>query len=278
MKKTNYLPIVLLLLVGTLFSLFSCSMVNADRNVVTNVSYSSKTNGEYKFTLTYDDGKTSEIELPTDDDAGKGDSKCEHDYGSWFQVENQETLSPEERFSFRLCANCGAFEWEQDGGRRLINVQILDGESGWKTVDSAPAFDCMWEPGFIVAKVLKIEDPGVLAYGWEISLVPESEVSIIAEVLDVYVCRSEAALSHPVNSDLSDYEKIGTLEELLEYGFNSLSGILLSGESEYVSIVFKMQESAGNEYQNVTLCPISVQIVAYQLSAEEDNFGSDYDA
>ena len=278
MKRIKYLPLALLVTVGTVLSLFSCSSIgDGSSNPVANVSFLSQSDDDYKFTLIYDDGKTAEVTLP-DSKAGAGDPKCEHNYGSWFQAENQEGLSADERFSFRLCANCGAFEWEQDGGRLLLNLHLLNEENGWNVIYSKPTFDCLWEPGYMSAKVLKIENPGVLAYGWKLSLEPESEVSIIAEVVDVYVYRSEVAISYPTRNDLADYEKLGTLEELLEHGFNSVGGMLSSGEFEYVSIAFKMQESAGNQYQNVFLCPIGVQIVAYQLTAEEDNFGSDYDA
>ena len=50
-------------------------------------------------------------------------------------------------------------------------------------------------------------------------------------------------------------------------------------EADTVTIAFKMQESAGNEYENLTIgSDFTVQLIATQEQAESDSFGPTYDA
>lgn len=80
--------------------------------------------------------------------------------------------------------------------------------------------------------------------------------------------------------------KVGTLADVLSAG-----GVLVSGDTSAIAtptggevvfnktITLKMQESAGNEYQDMSLVSggFSVRLLATQLTKEEDSFDENYD-
>ena len=53
---------------------------------------------------------------------------------------------------------------------------------------------------------------------------------------------------------------------------------LAAGESNAFTIKGHMKESAGNDYQNLTIDGIAITVVATQDTVESDSFGKDYDA
>ena len=57
-----------------------------------------------------------------------------------------------------------------------------------------------WEPGYIDAKVLKIENEGTLALKWMAKFVSETELTALANVIDVYV--NTSATDIPESRDL----------------------------------------------------------------------------
>ena len=59
---------------------------------------------------------------------------------------------------------------------------------------------------------------------------------------------------------------------------DTASGELLAGKSDTVTIALKMQESATNEYQDKYIgSSFSIQLLATQLTYEEDSFDDLYD-
>ena len=117
----------------------------------------------------------------------------------------------------------------------------------------------------------------------------------LADVIDVYV------LTNPTTGitreSLAGMRKVGTLSELMADADGAAYGVLLpkegstnvnlapedetiaATESVTMCIALKMQESAGNEYQNATVGEgFSVELVATQYTWENDSFDNQYDA
>ena len=76
--------------------------------------------------------------------------------------------------------------------------------------------------------------------------------------------------------------RIGTLAEVMGTEKNigkTINGSIEVGDpADVYTLVLKMREEAGNEYQNMDLgCTFSVQLLAAQMSAESDSFDNTYD-
>ena len=166
-------------------------------------------------------------------------------------------------------------------GKLKIDLELLDKAAGWVSIkeSNAPLFNYeKWEPGYVDVKILKIENEGSLALKWKDKFISERQLSALADVIDVYVLPSATALSYPADRTLSGYTKVGTVADFVNTIETTTTGNLLAGEAAYLGIALKMQESAGNEFQSMDLGgAFDIQILATQLTSEEDSFGSDYD-
>ena len=172
-------------------------------------------------------------------------------------------------------------------GSLRVDLEVLDKETGvWSSVkdSQAPIFNYVnWEPGYVDAKVLKIENEGTLALKWKAKLVSEKQLSALANVIDVYVYSwgvldDASAVGYPANRNLDGYDKVGTMAEFMNTVESTTNGNLLGGESTYLGIALKMQESAGNEYQKMDLGgAFDLQIMAAQMAYESDSFDPNYD-
>ena len=166
-------------------------------------------------------------------------------------------------------------------GSLKIDLELLDKESGaWSSIkDSGKAiFDYdKWEPGYTDVKILKVVNEGTLALKWYAKLVTASELGILADVIDVYVCPSATELTYP--DDLTGYTRVGTVAEFVNTIENTTKGKLNANESAYLGIALKMQETAGNEYQELSLGgTFDIMILATQMTYESDSFDNQYDA
>ena len=134
-----------------------------------------------------------------------------------------------------------------------------------------------WEPGYTEARHIKIENKGSLALQYKIIIVANGEVTDLADVIDVYYVDPAAQIA--TRDALAGVPKLGTLKETLATLDESASGYLAKGESDTITIALKMKESAGNEYQDLSLCDggFSIQLLATQAVGEFDSFGNDYD-
>jgi predicted ribosomally synthesized peptide with SipW-like signal peptide len=148
-------------------------------------------------------------------------------------------------------------------------------KTAWKDASLGAIFNNeYWEPGYSEAKHLKIVNEGTLALKYELAIIPHGEFSKLAEVIEVYYV--VGATKMKTRNDLDDHY-IGTLNDLVNNGIES--GSLLKGESYDATIVLKMKEEAGNEYQNLSIgTEFSIQLVATQLTSEKDSFDNQYDA
>ena len=167
-------------------------------------------------------------------------------------------------------------------GTLKIDLELLDKESGeFKSIknSSAPLFNYdLWEPGYTDVKVLKIENEGTLALRWVAQFQSNVELSALANVIDVYVKTSETAIGYPADRNLEGYTKVGTVADFVNTIEATTNGTLLAGKAAYMAIALKMQESAGNEYQGLSLGEFDIRIFATQYTYEEDSFDEQYDA
>ncbi len=150
--------------------------------------------------------------------------------------------------------------------------------AAWKDASKGAIFNNdTWEPGYTEARHIKIENKGTLALQYKVMVVANGEVSELADVIDVYYV--DPAEQIATRESLANAPKLGTLAEVLATLDESGTGYLAKGESDTITIALKMQESAGNEYQELSLCEggFSIQLLATQAPAESDSFGDDYD-
>lgn len=150
--------------------------------------------------------------------------------------------------------------------------------TAWKNAADGAIFNYnLWEPGYTEVRHIKIANVGSLALKYQLNIVATGTVSELADVIDVYY--ADPAIQVASRDALAGAQKLGTLSEVLANVKTSASGELLATESDTITIALKMQESAGNEYQNKSIgSEFAVQLLATQYTYEEDSFGSDYDA
>ena len=153
-----------------------------------------------------------------------------------------------------------------------------------------------WEPGYVEAKHIKIANEGTLALKYQMRILANGIVSELADVIDVYYffeTENDKDLTGAVQLDraeFTDANKLGTLSHVLKNNLsltdinpdaisNKVKGSLEAGTFTTLTLAFKMQESAGNEYQNLSIgTDFSIQILATQYTSENDSFDNKYDA
>lgn len=155
-----------------------------------------------------------------------------------------------------------------------LDIQLLDGED--EVTKDTKLFDYkLWEPGYTTHKTLTIKNAGNLALKYTFGINPDSipADAKLADVIDVYVFETA-----PTSRDqITDGNLIGTLRSLASAEKNVFTGSLKKGESHSKVVLLKMQESAGNEYQNLQLNNIGISLLATQDTVEEDAFDNQYD-
>ena len=133
-----------------------------------------------------------------------------------------------------------------------------------------------WEPGCVEVRHIKIANEGTLALKYQIKIVANGEVSDLADVIDVYYVDSAVRVSD--RAQLPDANKLGTLKEVLANISTTASGNLKATEKHTITLALKMQESAGNEYQGLSIgTDFKVVLMATQDNVEEDAFDENYD-
>lgn len=147
----------------------------------------------------------------------------------------------------------------------------------WTDASVGPIFESdLWEPGYTEARHIKIENKGSLALKYQLKIIANGTVSDLADVIDVYYVDPAQQIVN--RSALIEDMKMGTLSQTLGSMDSTASGNLAVGESVTITLALKMQESAGNDYQNKAIgSDFSVQLIATQLDAEVDSFDEEYD-
>ncbi|WP_343253398.1 SipW-dependent-type signal peptide-containing protein [Ligaoa zhengdingensis] len=188
-------------------------------------------------------------------------------------------------------------------GNLKIALETKDDKTGeWKNVGENPlAFvqldedagkDILWEPGCTYKlPELRIANKGNLALKFKLlvnglsgTADEEAAVADLAEVIDVYTGTTK--------NDVADANKIGTLRELMEDADGAAYGVILPADeddpdgeggisveaTDGYTLLFHMQEAAGNKYQDMNLDGISFTVIATQYTYEKDSFDDQYDA
>ena len=143
-----------------------------------------------------------------------------------------------------------------------LDVQLWNGEQDISN-SAVPVFDYnLWEPGYSTGANLSVHNVGSLAVKYELELQNVTTTKGMEKVIDVMV-----------NNDVQ-----GTLADFMQ-GENLDAGVLEAHtNSPAVSVVLKMQESAGNAYQGGT-ASFDILLKATQATVEQDGFGNNqYDA
>ena len=154
-------------------------------------------------------------------------------------------------------------------------------DTAWKDASEGAIFNYSnWEPGFVQTRHIKIENEGTLALKYKVNVIPTGETEQdgvrLSDVIDVYYLDPGKAINE--RTDLDSLTPAGTLTQMLAGLGTSGTGTLKEGEKVVLTIALKMQESAGNEYQNKKLGDeFAVQLLATQLEYEEDSFDNTYD-
>jgi predicted ribosomally synthesized peptide with SipW-like signal peptide len=151
-----------------------------------------------------------------------------------------------------------------------------DLSGNWKDAEGDDKiFDCeKWEPGYAEVRYVKVVNEGSLAFKYVLSVIPTGRVTKLADVIDVYFIdpaqkiTDRAQLKNPV----------GTLADVMSGKISASGKLEEEGDEAVVTIALKMQETAGNEYQGLSIGDsFTVQLSASQLAYESDSFGPDYD-
>ena len=167
-------------------------------------------------------------------------------------------------------------------GNLNIDLQVKKGTSYVSVKESNEAIFnySKWEPGYTVAKNLMVTTTGNLALKYTMVVVPYSisdDALKLAEVIDVYYAKNEVT----ADRELKNLNKIGTLKDVFDGKAETvINDTLIPGtkNSAYATIALKMQETAGNEYQNLSVGGgFDIKILATQFTEEADDFGTDYD-
>ncbi len=156
--------------------------------------------------------------------------------------------------------------------------KVAPAEADWKDAEGQAIFDyTLWEPGYTVAKHIKIANEGSLALKYQLDFMLTGEIGKLAEVIDVYF--ADPAVVVADRAAATALTSVGTLKEFLEGAkVNPENGVLKKDESAIVTIVLKMNENAGNIYKNTTVGDgLTVRLNATQLASEEDSFDENYD-
>ena len=151
-----------------------------------------------------------------------------------------------------------------------------ENDAGWKNASDEAVFTHNnWEPGYTDLKYVKIYNDGSLNFKWKLTVEADGPVTDLADVIDVYYVNPA---TNEITS-LTGLDSVGTLTEVMSEKTNN-TGRLIPGQSAILAIAFHMQESAGNTYQNKSLCDngFSLKLIATQDVGENDSFGDDYDA
>ncbi len=157
----------------------------------------------------------------------------------------------------------------------------------WNDFNGTKIFDYdNWEPGYTVARHLKIENTGSLAFKYKLLIVPNGTLTDLADVIDVYVVDTATQLTRDMVNGATPR---ATLTELITDEDGAAYGILLPAGSsttnplevvgeKSLTIALKMRENVGSNYEGKSIGDsFSMKVYATQYTYEEDDFGNDYD-
>ncbi len=155
-----------------------------------------------------------------------------------------------------------------------------EGDNAKKMFDA----EMLWEPGYTAARHIRISNEGSLAFKYNLTILAKGDADDVADlagVIDVYTKTPAVQVSNRDNVS-TKLNRVGTLREVLNDTTvlaAATQGNLLAGEKEAIlTLALKMQETAGNEYQNKQVnATFDVVLYATQYTEEIDSFDKQYD-
>ena len=159
-----------------------------------------------------------------------------------------------------------------DNGKLLWTQKVVSGSDGeLKAVETEGL--PLWEPGVtFLTQGFKIKNGGNLALKWKMAVNKENVENGKAD--------SEETPSKSL-LDVIDFSVVkSTDENATAVAIENFVGELkkqnaVSADTYYIKA--HMQETAGNDYQDLTLDGITITVYATQLNHENDSFGPNYD-
>lgn len=178
-----------------------------------------------------------------------------------------------------------------EAGTLKIDLLVRDDDGNYNSVKESqnPIFNYdLWEPGYTAVANVKVSNAGTLALQYGMQIVTNGLVEdlrdgniMLSDVIDVYYAAKEVILDTRDAFDGAVEDKelnyIGTLTDVI-FGGTMVKDTLKAEESDYATIVLKMKETAGNEYQDLSVgSTFDIKIFATQLAYESDSFNNQYD-
>ena len=165
------------------------------------------------------------------------------------------------------------------------------GETSWQDASKGAIFNHRnWEPGYSDVKYLNVRNTGDLAFQYELNVFPAELLTGRANLLDVIdVYYGENVENVTRDNYAIKLTRVGTMTELLTNEHGAGSGILLPENSKEdvasaargsveACMVLHMQETAGNEYQGLSVGDgFTVQLAAAHYMSQTDSFGTRFD-
>ena len=162
-----------------------------------------------------------------------------------------------------------------------------DDSTDWKDASKEAIFkNMLWEPGYVDAKHILIANEGTLALNYQMRISANGVVGKLADVIDVYYfggddTNANHGATQLTRADVETGEYLGTLTEVMSTDANLMKtvfGKLKAGETATLTLALKMNEDAGNEYQDLSVgTDFNVELVATQATDETDAFDDQYD-
>ena len=200
----------------------------------------------------------------------------------------------------------GTFAWFTDSVESTGNViksGTLDLGFTWAEYDSDEYKDAStgaifdykyWEPGYVQVRKVKIANLGDLAFKYQLNVkedVPSTGEYKLAQKIDVYTFPAGTTVDR---ATIAAATPVGTIADLMADNDGAAHGVLLPAEGVGstdvheddaprgevgMTIALKMQESAGNEYQNLSIGGdgFALELLATQYTWENDDFDHTYD-
>ncbi len=121
-----------------------------------------------------------------------------------------------------------------------------------------------WEPGFADAGLIKVKTSVPVTFKIEVDLSESGkDLTELAKVIDVYYTVGDVtAMTSRVEFETS-LKLVGSVYDVITNNLIA-SGSLpaFADHDQTISLVFKMRESAGNQYQGLTLCDSGFTVTA----------------
>ncbi|MBR2906448.1 MAG: leucine-rich repeat protein [Clostridia bacterium] len=175
-------------------------------------------------------------------------------------------------------------------GNLDVALEYWDGDS-WESVENVSNIldGNLWEPGYVDVAYLRITNAGTLALKYQLG------VNIVSEKSGVNAEGESFKLSdyiyfdvvEGVNGETGAYETReaamvnATETTKISAGYSKSGKLEAAAAPVYLALVVYMPTTVGNDANhdgvNVPQIDLGINIMATQLGAEEDSFGSDYD-